>query len=49
MKPEFKKPLKHTNIPSTWHQPNSKFEWDRNASHRGPSTLALGLLFSPSL
>jgi len=24
-------------------RPNCKFEWDRNASHHGPSTLALGL------
>jgi hypothetical protein len=28
--------------PSISRQPNRKFEWDNNASHRCPSTLALG-------
>jgi hypothetical protein len=30
------------NQSSISHQPNRKFEWDCNASHRSPSTLALG-------
>ena len=35
--------------PSISHQPNSKFERDPNASHPGPSTLALGFSLSSQL